>query len=546
MLFYEEIRNKIRNSSNSSKNKNRNKININNQFYSKKNKSKKISYINTNSKNITKMKKANSFFISKKIQELKNLSNIIKMKNQNILENNLKHINNKQNKKCSYNIQNFYNNYPRPEPFPKKIDIKIINNNSNFNRSNFDDMKNFYKTKDIYDDKKILFILTNLGLENLFCKFRDNFITYKDLNFLTKDDFIEMKIPIGPRNRIIHFIEELKKNGINLNFEELRNFIEKYKKLISEHIPKIENEKNNNYNEKDKKNEMQNIYSNKYVTNKNIRNNSFDLSSQSESAKNENTSFFDKNNISNNNSFFSNNKFNKNVIQNYFSFNKSNKNDKKKMNRFFINNNSQKFYLSENDKNDKLKEKKSNNINKIKNNILNNILNNKTHIKNYQKRNSNSNISKSKTENIFFKKTYNYDYEYIKISNSTKNDAKISKYKESIPKIKNQKKHCIKVNKKSISKKNINKNIKNNQNYSFLSINSSLSKNLLNKLDMINKEVENYENNYKRLKKETKRRKKNVIRILSNNYIDFKNIQYFNKYNKSCHEEKRISFFDNK
>jgi hypothetical protein len=84
-----------------------------------------------------------------------------------------------------------------------------------------------------YDDKKILFILTNLGLENLYSKFKENFITYNDLIFLTKDDFIEMKIPIGPRNRIIHFIEEFNKIENQLDFQELKLFIDEYKKAIS-------------------------------------------------------------------------------------------------------------------------------------------------------------------------------------------------------------------------------------------------------------------------------------------------------------------------
>ena len=218
----------------------------------------------------------------------------------------------------SYIFKNFHN-YPLPEPLPKKIDIRIINNNSNFNTNNINNTTSIYKNKDdksIYDDKKILFILLNLGLENLFSKFKDNCITFNDLKFLTKEDFIEMKIPIGPRNRIIHFIQELQKVKNNLDFEGLKNFIEKYKIYISEYKPK-------NISENNKKNEESlkiiDLNDNKYIIN----------DSQYESEKFNNLSIFDKykNDSQYNNSFFSynksnnnNNKSNINILDNYNNF----------------------------------------------------------------------------------------------------------------------------------------------------------------------------------------------------------------------------------
>ena len=296
MLFYEEKINSKRKSINS------NKKNNNNSFLSKNIKAQNASYIN--SQYITNMKKAKSFFLSKKMQELKNPSNI-KMKNPNILEQNKKDVNSSQIKKYSYTFQNFYNNYPLPEPFPKKIDIKIINNDSNFSTCNINDISTIFRNKDkaIYDDKKILFILTNLGLENLFCKFKDNFINYKDLKFLTKDDLIEMKIPIGPRNRINHFIKELKKNGTNLNFEELRNFLEIYKKFISSPMPKTRNENN--------KIEEHKNYNNRFIHNKKLQNIYFGISPQYETQKKENIFLNDKNEnaIKSNNYFFFNRYF---------------------------------------------------------------------------------------------------------------------------------------------------------------------------------------------------------------------------------------------
>ena len=562
MLFYEEIRNKAKHSSKSNKRNNIEKANKNsaNNFKNKKTQNNPYS----NSQNINNIKKSKSFFLTNKLKELKNMPNSIIIKKDNKLDHNKRHINNKKNKNFSYTFQNFYNNYPRPEPFPKKIDIRIINNNSNFNTSNINDTSNRYKSrenKNVYDDKKILFILTNLGLENIFCKFKDNFITYNDLIFLTKDDFIEMKIPIGPRNRIIHFIEELKKNGTNLDFEELRNFLEKYKKLISGFKSKTRNYNKNYINEENKNIDEQNNYNNNNLfryskCSKKTQDNSFILYQENESEKKQNNSIFSENN---------NNKLNKNLLVKYYSFNNNNKNKNNiKKKKFYFENNFQKLYSSENTKNDndndnikKNKDKENTystnymtNLNQINN--LSYILNNKsTFNNNYRKRN---NIHKNlhiKNEKLNSKTAFIINHNYFKVSHLNKNNinTNISKSKEYIP-MNNIKRIYTKVKSRTLSRKNTytsinNKN--NNQNDSFHSNISYLSKNLLNKLEIINKEVEKYEQNYERLKNETKRRNKNVIRILSCNYFEFKKNQNFlkYKYNNSCQNNKKITFFDN-
>ena len=185
MLFYEEIRNKIKYQSQLDKNTINEKIIKDNPLHIKPNKIQKASTY-TNSYNIANIKKSKSFFLSKKLQELKN-PNFLNIQQKNVLENKLKYIK-KQN-----TFQKFYNNYPKPEPLPKKIDIRIINNNSNFHTSNINDKNNNYRIRDnknIYDDKKILFILTNLGLENLFTKFKDNFIIYNIFLFLIQYIFL--------------------------------------------------------------------------------------------------------------------------------------------------------------------------------------------------------------------------------------------------------------------------------------------------------------------------------------------------------------------
>ena len=516
MLFYEEIRNKMKCS-----NKSSNKNNITQKNIKKKpsffnnNKTEKEPFSNKN--NINNIKKSNSFFMSKKLQELKNAPNYIGIKKENKIENNKKYMN-KPNKKYSYTFQSFYNNYPRPEPLPKKIDIRIINNSSTFSTSNINETSNRYKTrsdKTIYDDKKILFILTNLGLENLYIKFKDNFITYNDLNFLTKDDFIEMKIPIGPRNRIIHFIRELKKNGMNINFDELRNFIHKYKESISGKNTKIN--ENNIYDE--------NILdlNNKYIYNKKSQNNSSVLSSAYESEKNENISFLEKNKNDNKNniSFFSNTNYNKsniNILREFYNFKNienTNKNNKKK--NYSSEKQLENIEISGNEKVNQLNQI-INDINyKIKSNSY--IFDNKNNSNKYKKPNTTKNIGNIKKNNYIYNNNITYNYEYVKSPHLQKNNSNFSKYNSHVPKIKNRSKNIksLIIKDKSLSLS------RNSKNEVFHSFNHILSKNLLNKLEIINKEVEKYQNNYERLKNETKRRNKNVIRILSCNSFFFKN-----------------------
>ena len=555
MLFYEEMRDKVNNSSKSNKKENTNlKINKNNPFQRKQNIGLK-DLSSTNSQSIANMKKSKSFFLSKKLQELKNSPYFSKIQKKSTFEQNIKHTNNKQNKKFKYTFQNLYNNYPQPEPFPKKIDVRMVD--SNCSNSNLIDINTRSRdNNNIYDDKKILFILINLGLENLFLKFKDNFITFNDLKFLTKDDFIEMKIPIGPRNRIIHFIEALKKNENELDFEELNICLEKYKKFLSGNKPKTRNIKSKYINEEDNKKDELINFSNKYICSKKLLNNSFIFSSKYESEKNENVSFNEncndknKNDIKYSNSIYSNNnnfnKINKNILENYCSFNNCNKiiNSQKKKKFFRYNN-----FESENSKNDKTSEKeKINNINKniiinqINNN--NNFLNKKQKLKQYKKRNINEN---NKIENYKYKTSFLCNFKFKKYAHTTKNNSNsnISKYKDSIP-VKIVSNNSVKDKNKSLSRRNTYTNVR-NYNDSFHSNISCLSKNLLNKLDAINKEVEKYEDNYERLKKETKRRNKNVIKILSSNYFEFKNNPNFFKYNNSFNcIGKNITFFNDK
>ena len=277
LLFYQETRNKIKNKVSSKNNYNKQSTKPNAIRNSKIDNNKKK--IISNSKDVN-IKKSNSFFILKKIEELKDISNFINIQrnkiNENSKTNQIKKIKKKQ---YSCTFQNFYNNYPKPEPFPKKIDIRIINHNNNINNIKNVDSNSIHNARnnnEIYDDKKILFILTNLGLENIYSNFKDNFIVYDDLKFLTKDDFIEMKIPIGPRNRIMHFIEELNKIENQLDFNELKSFIDEYKKAYSGNFLKNQKKPNSNilfFNSLNENNKSEKKFNNSDIIN--IKNNKF-------------------------------------------------------------------------------------------------------------------------------------------------------------------------------------------------------------------------------------------------------------------------------
>ena len=295
---------------------------------------------------------------------------------------------------------------------------------------------------------------------------------YDDLKFLTKDDFIEMKIPIGPRNRIMHFIEELNKIENQLDFNELKSFIDEYKKAYSGNFLKNQKKPNSN-------------------------------------------------------------------ILFFNSLNENNKSEKKFNNSDIINIKNNKFYSENLLFNSKYSESNEN-INKYKSNYS--IDSKETN--EYNRKNSNDQINKFKNnynnsyiiDNDFFKSNFTNNEESLKFHTSIFD--KINKAKTPNNKLNTFFKQPNKLirnnsyNKYNYSEKTKNKNYKKN--------NFNLSKTLINKLDIINKEVEKYELNYKKLKNETKRRNRNVQRILSNNIFYSKSsnfLKYKGNNNKDSSKE---------
>ena len=198
----------------------------------------------------------------------------------------------KNNLDFTFDDRHMKNTKPDPEPFPKKYNdyYSVVNKNVCFipNRKYSYEQTNPNFHRDMNADmdislnavdQKLLFVLKNLKIDNLYQIFIKNGIYFRDLFLLSKDDLVEIKIPIGPRNRILYFIKLFNKTAKSYDFEELYNFfkdrkenqkIEAYHNLKKISIPHPSRNLNtiasiNSIDEKRKlnKNKIKNINNNK-------------------------------------------------------------------------------------------------------------------------------------------------------------------------------------------------------------------------------------------------------------------------------------------
>ena len=145
----------------------------------------------------------------------------------NIIPKHINNINSEILKDDSYfgnSLNSFYN-----KAFNTERDK--ISQNKNFSEEKIISNKDYNNINN--DDYKLIFILKNLNLHYLINVFKNNYVSFNDLFLLTKDDLKEMKIPIGPRNKIIHFIEQYKKQMKSLELDEISNFLVIYKNILS-------------------------------------------------------------------------------------------------------------------------------------------------------------------------------------------------------------------------------------------------------------------------------------------------------------------------
>jgi len=174
----------------------------------------------------------------------------IKKEKERELENNLPQFYTNNKNYSEYFLRNDLFNYNKkeeqneeiPEPEPYIINKYITKNKSynNFNRVKINNncekisqsKSNSNRNKNSAD-VKLNFTLSNLELNELKNVFEDNYIFFEDLFLLTKEDFIEMKIPIGPRNRLLNFIKKYKNYAKTFDLNELSSFMNKYKDSIN-------------------------------------------------------------------------------------------------------------------------------------------------------------------------------------------------------------------------------------------------------------------------------------------------------------------------
>ena len=494
-------------------------------------------FINENGKNFplpepTPIKISKS---SNNINQNKNISLYLKQNNKRNNSNNdynfaPKYNNNDYNEniKSDYYLKNNLNNYYNNSSANERNKL-ILNQNQNLFQINYNNNDNNNE-----DDYKLIYMLKNLNLSFLIDSFKVNYVSFNDLFLLTREDLVEMKIPVGPRNKIIHFIQEYKKYMKSFEFNDLSNFLNFYKtnnlivqeqKIENNNIYsttqttndfsnriKTNNTNKNNFlsNEKNDDNLQKSNYNNLYYNctkDNNIPNNSF--SSLLNSSYNYPKSSLEKNNINrlkrnysslinlkttsymnpNINKFHKNNSvIGKDKIFNLY-YKKENLNNKK------IDKTSYKYNKIENvGKNYKKNIKKSRPVNKqnLRNplmKLIENTQTNKTHsIINGQIMNqSNSNL----TNNIQTKKIINNnDNKNRKIlHNNQTGKEKKKKSENSNVKIENNSNYCN----------------KNEQNINFKIIETFKS---------LNNEVENFQNKYKRLKKASYERENKIKNIL--------------------------------
>ncbi|CAG9311703.1 unnamed protein product [Blepharisma stoltei] len=92
----------------------------------------------------------------------------------------------------------------------KPTSSKCTRNRPSSSKENISDnyFENPIKTHEINEGyKSVDNFLKNLGLEEYISVFNDNEITIENLPLLSKEDLIDLNIPIGPRNRILNALK---------------------------------------------------------------------------------------------------------------------------------------------------------------------------------------------------------------------------------------------------------------------------------------------------------------------------------------------------
>ena len=163
---------------------------------------------NTNEKNNVIQKKNIKKFAFKK--KLRNNSEISEnRKNDNILKNRLNIIDKLNNEKIGI--------------------LKISSNKESPNKKlNEFNMSNIGKNK--IEDQRLIYVLKKLRLEKIINIFANNFMTFNDILFLTRDNLNEFGLLLFQKIRLFSFIEDYKSFAKNFSLEEIKTFFRTNKK----------------------------------------------------------------------------------------------------------------------------------------------------------------------------------------------------------------------------------------------------------------------------------------------------------------------------
>ena len=319
------------------------------------------------------------------------------------------------------------------------------------------------------NDTKLIYALKTLNLENLFNNFDFNSITFNDLCLLTKEDLIEMNLPIGPRNRILHFAKEYKNYAKNYDINELINFFQSHKQFVINTI--------NDFHF--------NFLQNKIEDSEDFQTNCDDL-------------YFNSN--------FNNMTFSSKQSNDNHYLNNNSKENRKNVNSIPLPKNIKINYR-------KIKKTKINNdlnlncqnINYENSFINNNLIENKKITPTFNNNNNDSKINQF--SNSYSNSNINQIYKIKQNNNISRNNSNKNKYNNN------------KENQTSSLKLSINNNKRINRSLSSYNSNNT---NVLKNFRNLSSEIENFQSVYQNMKKESIERKNYITELLSKSNVNIK------------------------
>ena len=101
-------------------------------------------------------------------------------------------------------------------------------------------------------DNRLVYVLYTLGLNNLIGDFTKNMINFTDLLLLSKEDLEELKLPFGPKNRILKFSEKYKKTAKDYDLDELKEFFANNRNMVNKEVNEKEYDMQNSFKKSSK------------------------------------------------------------------------------------------------------------------------------------------------------------------------------------------------------------------------------------------------------------------------------------------------------